>query len=91
MIASSRATSPTVRPIGPTVSRVWLIGHHAGVVVAALGAAIADRRAQPDDAAQRRRNAGRAAGVGAEPAGTMRAAIAAAVPPEEPPGMRVLS
>jgi hypothetical protein len=25
MIASSRATSPTVRPIGPTVSRVWLI------------------------------------------------------------------
>ena len=26
MTASSRATSPTVRPIGPTVSRVWLIG-----------------------------------------------------------------
>ena len=26
MTASSSATSPTVRPIGPTVSRVWLIG-----------------------------------------------------------------
>ena len=26
MAASSRATSATVRPIGPIVSRVWLIG-----------------------------------------------------------------
>ena len=42
--------------------------HHAGAVVAALRAAVADRRAQADDAAQRGRDARRAAGVGAEPA-----------------------
>ena len=40
--------------------------HHAGAVVAPLGAAVADRGTQADDAAERGRNAGRAAGVGAE-------------------------
>ncbi len=40
--------------------------HRVGVGVAPLRAAIAHRRTQPDDAAQRRRHARRAAGVGAQ-------------------------
>ncbi len=46
------------------------------------------RRLQPEDTAQRRRDADRAVGVGAE-RGTSPAATAAAEPPEEPPAMRV--
>ena len=70
MTASSSATSATVRAHRPDgVARVADRHDGAAPSIAPLRAAVADRRAQADDAAQRGRNARRAAGVGAEAAG----------------------
>jgi hypothetical protein len=49
------------------------------------------RGPEAHDAAQRCRDADRAAGVGSDAAGTSRAPTAAPTPPLDPPGMRVRS
>ena len=83
---SSNATSATVRAIGPAVSRVWLMGSTP---------AAGYRCRLPPVEGRRPTVPVKAAGTRTEPpvslpspAGAIRAAIAAAVPPDDPPGMR---
>ena len=79
---SSKAQSATLRAIGPG-SVAGVRNRHDAGLRPPTGAG-----AKSDDAAQRRRHAHRAAGIGTHPPGASRAATATAVPPLDPPGMR---
>ena len=74
------AVSSTVRANGPGLIQRRGEGDDAPARAAAIG------RLHADDAAESRRLADRAAGIGASAPGAIRAATAAAEPPEEPPG-----